>query len=218
METDYNAMTEAALSFFAELEADNSKAFFDANRERFKTQIKEPADRFVDEMGAALQGITGVPVTGKLFRANRDVRFSKDKRPYNTHLHMSWTETPERPTAPVWFVGISLVYQTAGFGLFGIQGPGLTTYREMIDASGDALLAAVAASDGAISSHGPEPLKRVPAPYPKDHPHGDLLKRKGLTIDVDLEPKIAAGLNPFDAARSSFSSLVPVAAIFREHL
>ena len=163
-------------------------------------------------------GIAGVPVTGKLFRANRDVRFSKDKRPYNTHLHMSWTETPERPTAPVWFFGLSLEYQTAGFGLFGMQGPGLEAYRKMIDKAGDALLAAVAGSQGTISGHGPEPLKRVPAPYPKDHPHSDLLKRKGLTIDVDLASNISSGQDPMAAAQDAFESLAPIGAVFRKYL
>lgn len=216
-ERAYTQMIADALGFFRELEAQNTKAFFDANRARFKADVQAPAQAFVQEMAVALEEMSGETVTGKLFRANRDVRFSKDKRPYNTHLHMSWALGQPGPTAPVWFFGVAEGYKTAGFGAFALKGSGLSQYREMVDAQGDALLAAVGASGAEIAEPGTDTLKRVPAPYDAQHRHADLLKRKGLTLQYDMAPALEAA-EPFDAVRSAFARLAPVTKIIHAHL
>lgn len=216
---DFARMQAEALAFFKELSQDNSKDWFDANRARYKDQIKAPAERFVALMAEALTAEAGAPVSGKLFRANRDVRFSKDKRPYNEHLHMSWSMGEVGMGAPVWFFGLSTQYQTAGYGAFALSGDALSAYRRMIDSQGDALVAAIAASGASVDDHGPEPLKRVPKPYAPDHPHGDLLRRKGLTVACDLAPALSKpGADPYAEALAAFRAMAPIVAIFREFL
>ena len=208
---DFTTMVREAVAFFGELRHNNTKDWFEAHRDRYRTAIKAPADAFIAEMADALAAMTGEPVTGKLFRVNRDVRFSKDKSPYNTHLHMAWSPGGD---GPVHFFGASPDYVTAGYGVFALAGDGLARYREMIDAEGDALVAAVAAAGATVSDHGPPPLKRVPAPYAADHPHGDLLKRKGFAISADLAPAMAReGADAFALVRDAFARFGPVADI-----
>ena len=124
----------------------------------------------------------------KVFRIYRDVRFSKDKSPYNPHLHILWSAG--QPTTPAWFFAVEPEGLWMGMGLLGLSGDLLTRYRRFIDSHGDAFTAALGAlakSHGtAVSSFGPEPLKRVPKPYDPDHPHGELLRRKGLALGADL--------------------------------
>ncbi len=189
MSDGFAEMIDAANGFFVKLRADNTKAFFEAHKSVYTDQIKKPAELFGDLFAEDLARLTGKPHGPKLFRIYRDVRFSKDKTPYNAHLHMLWRQAAQTPT-PAWFFGASPDYTTFLTGIPALKGEDLTRFRALIDRDGDALTDAIdAARDtlGAeISTWGAEPLKRVPKPYDPDHPHADLLRRKGLTIGAPL--------------------------------
>lgn len=211
--TDPNAfslMVHDARQFFTELDRDNTKAWFDTNRERYKAAIKAPAELFVSLMGEELSKASGTTMQGKLFRANRDVRFSKDKRPYNTHLHMSWHD-PDRPDGPSFFWGTAPDYVIAGYGLMGMQGDSLARFRALVDRDGDQIVDLIATADAALSDYGPEPLKRVPKPYDADHPHGDLLRRKSFTVVHDLAPLLNdTSADTFALSLAAFERFLPL--------
>jgi uncharacterized protein (TIGR02453 family) len=143
------------------------------------------ADLFAEDLAKA----TGVPHGPKLFRIHRDVRFSKDKTPYNTHLHLLWSR-PGEATTPAWFFGASPDYLTLGMGVIGLEKDNLTRFRQMIDTAGDDLTDAMGSAEATanvtLSDWGPDPLKRVPKPYDADHPHAELLKRKSFAIHAPL--------------------------------
>lgn len=80
------------LDFFAELEENNHKEWFDQNRKRYEGFVKEPFKRFVAEMIAQISALDPeVRAEPKdcIFRINRDIRFSKDKTPYKTNVSAS---------------------------------------------------------------------------------------------------------------------------------
>src|SRR5262245_57549516 len=64
-----------AVEFYERLEADTSRSYWQAHKAVYDHQVKAPMDALLseleDEFGA-----------GRVFRPNRDVRFSKDKSPY----------------------------------------------------------------------------------------------------------------------------------------
>lgn len=77
------------IAFFEELAKNNDKAWFDANKKRYTKNVKEPFENFVGEAIARISADDSeVAITPKdaIFRINRDVRFSKDKSPYKTHV------------------------------------------------------------------------------------------------------------------------------------
>ncbi|NND07185.1 MAG: DUF2461 domain-containing protein [Saprospiraceae bacterium] len=80
--------TEDFRHFFHELQTNNSKDWFDQNRKRYRKSIKEPFEKFlvdlIDQMRAFDPSLNILPKDCML-RINRDIRFSKDKTPYNTH-------------------------------------------------------------------------------------------------------------------------------------
>jgi len=81
--------TAEFLKFFRGLKKNNSKAWFDANKERYETEVKKPFAAFVEEMLTRLRAEdTTLAISAKeaIFRINRDIRFSKDKRPYKEHM------------------------------------------------------------------------------------------------------------------------------------
>src|SRR5687767_11767844 len=83
---------EETFSFLRELKRNNDRDWFKANKERYEESVKEPFLRFIDDVGPELRKVSRNlvadprPVGGSLFRIYRDVRFSKDKSPYKTHV------------------------------------------------------------------------------------------------------------------------------------
>jgi uncharacterized protein (TIGR02453 family) len=156
-----------ALEFFDGLEADNSKAFWQKNKDTYESLVRAP----MEELLAELEPKWG---EGRIFRPYRDVRFSADKSPYKTNIAA--------------MVGGGYIHLTAnslgvGAGMWEMAPDQLDRYRKAVDASrsGNRLTSIVADAKKAgldITGHGV--LKTAPKGYPKDHPRIELLRYKGL--------------------------------------
>ncbi|MES2704683.1 MAG: DUF2461 domain-containing protein [Bacteroidota bacterium] len=81
--------TKSFLDFFKGLSANNTAAWFAENKKQYETAVKEPFKLLVGEMISRIQKhqpeIEIAPADA-IFRINKDIRFSKDKIPYNTHV------------------------------------------------------------------------------------------------------------------------------------
>lgn len=82
----------ATLRFLTELELNNNKTWFDANRKAYEA-ARTNFIEFINEVikGLAETDDTIANINGKdcLFRINRDVRFSNNKAPYKTNFGAS---------------------------------------------------------------------------------------------------------------------------------
>jgi uncharacterized protein (TIGR02453 family) len=175
-----------ARAFLGELAENNTRDWFADHKARYDSTLKAPALLLLDQVAHDLGSRTANGLGVKLFRPYRDVRFSRDKTPYHTHLHMMWT-LGAKGRGPAVFLGIAPGYVRLGGGVMGFDKAALTTWRAAVDgAAGDALRGML--DDLAAKGLTPdEPaLKRVPAPYDKNHRHAHLLRRKGLSLWRDL--------------------------------
>jgi uncharacterized protein (TIGR02453 family) len=161
-----------ALEFYDELEADNSKAFWLRNKQVYERLVRAP----MEELLAELEPDWG---EGRIFRPYRDVRFSRDKSPYKTHIGA---------TIGAGYVQLSAAGLAVGCGMWEMARDQLERYREAVDAdrSGTDLtsLVADARSDG-LEVMGHDTLKTAPRGYPKDHPRIELLRYKGIVAWQD---------------------------------
>ncbi len=156
-----------ALEFFEGLEAENTKAYWQRNKDVYETLVRAP----MEELLAELEPEFG---EGRIFRPYRDVRFSADKSPYKTNIAA--------------MIGDGYVHLTArglgaGSGMWEMAPDQLERYREAVDAdaTGAALTGIVDDARGeglAIEGHGV--LKTAPKGYAKDHPRVELLRYKGI--------------------------------------
>lgn len=210
MSDGFTDLIDSANGFFTELALNNRKDWYAPRKAFYTAEIKKPAELLADILAEDLCRATGKPHKPKLFRIHRDVRFSKDKTPYNAHLHLMWS--PPSPTAPVWFFGSSPDYLIIGMGVMNLQGDTLIRYRAFIDRDGDDLAAAITASGATISDWGPEPLKRVPKPYGPDHPQANLLKRKALAVNLPL-PRDWRDTGLVPSIKATMKTLMPVWAL-----
>ena len=108
-----------ARAFLTRLNRNNTRDWWQAHKAEYDTGLRDPALALLDKMAPQLARLAGHDITTKLFRPHRDVRFSKDKTPYQTHLHMMWQIESEARQNPVFFFGIGLDYVTAGAGIMG---------------------------------------------------------------------------------------------------
>ncbi|SPJ27568.1 TIGR02453 family protein [Falsiruegeria mediterranea] len=204
MSDPFSQLIPEARAFLTDLSQNNSRDWFNDNKPRYEAQLKKPALHLLDQIAAQVGG----GVTTKLFRPQRDVRFSKDKTPYNTHLHMLWM-MPGKGTRPALFFGIGLDYVSVGGGIMGFDKTTLTDWRSSVDGPTGSELAGVINALVAQGFRLSEPeLNRVPTPYDKEHPHGDLLRRKSLTLWNDLpDTRFDA---PTDAITETLNNLRPL--------
>src|SRR6185295_10966085 len=85
----FTGFQPAAFTFLRGLARNNRREWFEAHRESYESDVREPMRALVDELDAVLGRIApefrGDPKKS-VFRIYRDVRFSKDKSPYKTHI------------------------------------------------------------------------------------------------------------------------------------
>jgi uncharacterized protein (TIGR02453 family) len=78
------------LEFFIELAPNNNKDWFDLNRKRYESSVREPFRHFVqhliDTLALTQPEFKGLEAKDCVFRINRDIRFSKDKTPYKMNV------------------------------------------------------------------------------------------------------------------------------------
>ena len=89
--------------FFRDLEKNNNKDWFSDNKKRYLLSVREPMIAFVEDLIIAMQKYDKEmnPVAAKcLSRINRDIRFSKDKTPYNTHMFAHVTKGNKQSPIP----------------------------------------------------------------------------------------------------------------------
>lgn len=76
--------------FFAELEQNNNKEWFDSNRKRYENYVKLPFNKLVEQIITEIafvdEAIASLEAKNAIFRINRDIRFSNDKTPYKTQM------------------------------------------------------------------------------------------------------------------------------------
>jgi len=153
--------------FFLGLRADNSKKYFEAHRRLYEDDVKGP-------MVALLADLEAEFGAAHLSRPNRDIRFSADKSPYKLNIYADCRKGG--------YVALDAVGLVAAGGRYMMDASQLARFREAIaaDRSGKELVRIVAAlREKGYDVEGQE-LKRVPPPYPQDHPRGDLLRHKRL--------------------------------------
>jgi uncharacterized protein (TIGR02453 family) len=83
--------TPQFFDFFRELETHNKKEWFDANKDRYLADVRDPLQAFIAALRPRLLEISPYlvadpkPTGGSMLRIYRDIRFSKNKTPYKTH-------------------------------------------------------------------------------------------------------------------------------------
>lgn len=215
----FSGFRPEAFRFLEELGENNERAWFQANRATYEHELLEPARDLVEALGAEL-GRAGIEVNadprvgGSIFRINRDTRFSRDKRPYKTHLDLwFWEGTgPSRESPGFWF-RLTPERLILGAGMHRFERPLLDRYRQAVvdEDAGKALAAAVAKVERAGYEVGGRHYKRVPAGFDPGHERAALLLHDGLYAgqEMPLPPEVHTAAFPSFCAKH-YARLAPL--------
>jgi len=190
----FTGWPEDCQRFFIGLELENSKRYFEANRRIYEEAVKGPMVALL----ASLQDDYG---EGKVFRPNRDIRFSKDKSPYRTNIAASVGMGGEGG-----YLSLDARGLLAASGRYELTPDDITKYRKKVaaDSTGVPLAAIVAKLEKLGYEIGGEDLKRVPSGFPQDHPRARLLRHKRLYAWKNF------GLQPWLGSSSARKQIVKV--------
>ena len=189
-----------SFDFLANLEANNTKDWFAGNKAVYESVLKKPSLALQDDLERHFTDLTGQTFSSKLFRINRDLRFSKDKTPYNTHVRMAfWPRDAvfegKQAQPPSFFLSIETKELRLGAGSMQFAKPVLERYLSELDTGLGKELTGILT---ALSSDGLEvsglDLVKPPRGFPKDSDYADLSRHKGLTAWTPIsETRIVIG-------------------------
>lgn len=193
----FQGFADADGKFFRALAKHQDREWFQAHKEEFEEGWHRPMKALLGEVRERIDG--ALPHCDldepKVFRIHRDVRFSKDKSPYKTHvggvLPIKRTgKMTEVPMALYFHAGQPNAFAAAGHYMMDPRA--LQRFRAAVadDERGrelERILASLEKKGFSVDSHGE--YKRVPKGYPPDHPRAEHLKRQGLTVGFPAIPK-----------------------------
>lgn len=165
--------------FWEQLEANNNREWFQRHKAEFESAIKTPMRLLCDELEAKYGD-------AHVFRINRDIRFSKDKSPYKLEQGAVFGES----ISAGFYFHVDADGIMIGCGYPELAADQLERFRAAVaaDTTGAAFETVVRTlrrggfDVGSLQGNQiAEPdLKRVPKPYPPDHPRGDFLRLKKI--------------------------------------
>ena len=191
----FSGFPESGLRFLRELGQHNQREWFEAHRLIWDDEIIPAMLAWCGELAERLRDLMPrlvfVPrVGGSLYRLNRDIRFSRDKSPYKTHVAALLWEGGEKHDAPGVYLHIAPKEVIFGGGLYVFEEGRLDRFRKLLHDDGAAERLAKALSRAKKSGLKPdgEKLQRPPRGFDPEGPYADLAKYKGLVVGKTQKP------------------------------
>ena len=175
----FKGFPPAAFEFYEQLEADNTRAFWQANKPTYEDSVRAP----MVALCAELEDYGPF----HLFRPYNDLRFAKNRPPYKTHQGAFG----ESEGGSGYYVHLGADGILAGCGYYSMARDQLERFRAAVDADATGKEIADVVASLTTAGHGVgaiDELKSAPRGYPKDHPRIDLIRRKGLMTSRQWKP------------------------------
>jgi len=203
-----------SLQFLHALAANNSKEWMDANRSWYQECRQEfiaLVGELIQQMQAFDPGLAGIQAKDTIFRINRDIRFSNDKRPYKTNFGAAISEGGKHSANPSYYLHVQPGENFIGGGIYMPQAEVLKKIRQEVDYNPEELKKIVSESNfkkvyGEIRG---EKLKTAPKGYPKDHPNIEFLKLKSYVVLHELSDAEVTSDRLIEDAVSYFKAMKP---------
>lgn len=138
MKNTFSGFTSESFQFFRDLAENNNKPWFDRNRERYDSHVVGTFRSLLTDLELFLLKLnlnfeTAGKTNRNFSRINRDIRFSKDKRPYKHNYYLyAFDRRRERDVDGRLYVGLSADCLTVGFATYASWKRGVKSSLESI--------------------------------------------------------------------------------------
>jgi uncharacterized protein (TIGR02453 family) len=213
-----------ALKFLRGLKRNNDRVWFGDRKAIYERQLKEPMLKMIGEINEAMLEFAPMhvrPPQKIMMRIYRDIRFSKDKRPYKNHVSAWWVRDGLQKTSGAGFyLSVSAEEVLVAAGVYMPEREQLLAIRRYLAEhhveflalmKGKKLRSLMKESDG-IS------LTRAPKGFPEDHPAIDLLKNKEWGVSARLPVERATKATLLKDVVERFKVAAPMIAMLNAPL
>jgi uncharacterized protein (TIGR02453 family) len=197
--------TPEAMKFLRGLARNNDREWFEARRAVYERAVKAPMLALIEEINASMIEFAPEhvrPPHKVAMRIYRDIRFSKNKQPYKTHLSAWWSRRGmEKTSGGGFYLQISPQQVMIAAGVYMPEREQLLALRRWMSAHHKSyratikqLLKSRSAGFEISESHS---LTRMPKGFASDDPADELVRAKSwgvsatLPAEAVLEPTLA---------------------------
>ena len=215
--------TPRFFEFFEELSRNNNREWFQKNKQRYESDVRDPMLAFIADLAPRLRKLSSYyvadpsPSGGSMFRIYRNLRFSRDKTPYKTTaaaaVHHSGSSWP----SPAFYISLSPEEVFGGVGMWHPDPPSVAKVRDAIVAKGALWKKAIGSKEftSRFELMG-EKLARPPKGYAPDHPLIEDLKRKDFVAGANFNRKQACSADFLDEFSDACTASAPFARFLTE--
>ncbi len=199
---------ESALSFLTDLKTNNNREWFDAHKPVFKKE-QATVKAFFEKLFHLLNSHDEVD-TFKMFRIYRDVRFSKDKTPFKTHLAASFHRLkPQNRGGYYLHIETGNTFMAAGF--WNPEKNDLHRIRKEFEVDDQPMrdLLQTEAFTTVFNGLEGEELKTAPKGFERDHPAIDLIRKKQFIVTRSFSDKEVLSPGFMEEVNSCFKAVRP---------
>jgi uncharacterized protein (TIGR02453 family) len=220
--TEFSGFPSEGLDFLEQIKTNNNRDWFQTRKPVYQNSLLGPARMFVEELGERLQLLsagfkydTRTNGAGSIMRIYRDIRFSKDKSPYKSHMGIVfWEGSGKKMENPGFYLHFDSKGGSVYSGFHHFPKPFLMAYRRAVDdaALGEKLQTAIEKIKKAGTYEiGGEQYKRVPRGYESDHERESFLRFKGLwAISPQISRKDLMGPGLIDLSFEHCRAMLPL--------
>lgn len=131
----FDGFTKQTLPFLKALGFHQNREWFHENKSIYEGAVKTPMGDLVEALSDRFAKAK-IPLKGtrkaSLYRVNRDVRFSKNKDPYNTHGSFLLTRSGSKKENGFVYMHFSNERSFLASGFYGLEGNEMRAFRELI--------------------------------------------------------------------------------------
>jgi len=207
---------EKVLSFLTDLRSNNNKEWFDANKVRF-LEAQSIFNNFIGELlvgiGEFDPSVRNLQLKDCVYRIYRDLRFSKDKTPYKTHMGGFIAPGGKCGGRAGYYFHIEpkeadyLGGHILSAGVYMPTPKALKSIREEIMLNGDQFHKSVIGTEGFDMEMGRK-LKKVPSGFPADSPFAQYFKYQDFFLSRSFDDKFLADKNLLRNTLNEFKKTV----------
>lgn len=218
MSDQFNGFKPSFYKFFKELSENNNRDWFTEHKDRYKGDVIHPLVDFITDFAPRLEKISKHYVAdprvngGSIFRIYRDVRFSKDKRPYKEHGACQFRHRMKNDVhAPGFYIHLDPKEIFFGAGIWVPPADELFKIRTAIvekESEWKRVKKAIVSSSYFDGIEG-EGLKRAPKGFDAEHPQIEDLKRKSFFAMRKVKASVTKSPEFIDEVEATFKATKP---------
>jgi uncharacterized protein (TIGR02453 family) len=174
------------INFLEDLAANNDRAWFEANRDRYKavkSRMDAVAKDFIEAVAAFDPSVEGVQVKDATYRIYRDTRFTKDKSPYKTWFGVYVCPRGKRSGLSGYYMHVEpdQNHYMLCTGAYCPTAGEIKSVREEIMTEGDAFVETIRQAEG-FDIDWSTAYKRMPPGWSAEDPHSEYYRLRNFLL------------------------------------